>query len=655
MWRCQLHVCSFLVCSVCFCVESLPQKHFLGFPSAAVSELPSCAFARVEDAKLKGAYDRFNDLRTAARPALLAHAIDGWPALQEWAKEPLLQHVGAHRLSSGDVHPGVLGDGWREGAPLSAMLERATASAPNKSSRLLLFRPSSKVAQSLKPGFEIPPLLQAVQRSGPQVSIGGKGQGSVFNSHQQNWLAQVFGRKLWMVYEPGLPEPPYTAGRHPCEYMALERTLPLESRTLQSCVVHPGELLYLPDSWPHSTCNLDDYTVGVGYFGAVDIHSPAERAAILGHSEAVGCHGTGDAVTAGSILTLAAEAGHMGIVHKLLFECKLDPNLVDSQQQTALHAAAKNSWPEVVALLLASRSDAEMTDMNGETPVLHAASAGNLLAFQLLCGCAADDADAHADGSDTVRCSNNSLCTNAMSVSGVSSLRRAAAHGHLPIASLLLSQRASLHSTSEFASEPLEEAAQWGHTALVELLLDRRSDVNFRPFGGRTPLGSAAMYGRKAVVLQLIMRRAKLEQRNTGGKTALILASWLGHGETAGLLLEARAQPNATDGSDGRTALHWAALAGRSAAVEGLLAARASVFTSDSAGHTAFGEAARLGHTLVLKQFLATMSADDAEGQLLAAAVATKELHRLEKRRDQQSNSGANAAFQVRRLLEEFA
>jgi len=456
-----------------------------------------------------------------------------------------------------------------------------------------------------------------------------------------------------MVYEPGLPEPPYAAGRHPCEYVALERELPQESRTLQSCVVHPGELLYLPDSWPHSTCNLDEYTVGVGYFGAVDNHSPAERAAMLGHSEAVGCPGKSDAVTAGSLMTLAAEAGHAGIVHKLLHECKLDPNLVDGQNQTALHAAAKSSWPEVVALLLASRSNAEAADLNGDPPVLHAASAGNLWVFQLLCGCAPDDPDSHVHGNDSVQCSKTSMCMNAMSVSGVSPLRRAAARGHLPIAGFLLAQRASLHSTSEFASEPLEEAAQWGHTALVDLLLDRNADVNFRPFGGRTPLGSAAMYGRRTAVQHLLMHRADLEQRNTGGKTALILASWLGHGETAQLLLEARAQPDATDGSDGRTALHWAAFAGRPAAVETLLGARASMLTADAEGHSALAEAARKGHALVLRQFLASVSADVAQGQLVAA-VSTSELRRLEAKRDQHNVSGNAAALEVRKVLEEF-
>ena len=30
------------------------------------------------------------------------------------------------------------------------------------------------------------------------------------------------------------------------------------------CVIHPGELLYLPERWWHSTCNQEKWTIGVG-------------------------------------------------------------------------------------------------------------------------------------------------------------------------------------------------------------------------------------------------------------------------------------------------------------------------------------------------------------------------------------------------------
>jgi oxalate decarboxylase/phosphoglucose isomerase-like protein (cupin superfamily) len=38
---------------------------------------------------------------------------------------------------------------------------------------------------------------------------------------------------------------------------------------IQSCVVEPGQVIYVPTGWHHATCNLDDFTLSLGGQGDV--------------------------------------------------------------------------------------------------------------------------------------------------------------------------------------------------------------------------------------------------------------------------------------------------------------------------------------------------------------------------------------------------
>ena len=38
---------------------------------------------------------------------------------------------------------------------------------------------------------------------------------------------------------------------------------------ITTCIVNPGEVIYLPDRWLHATCNLDDVSIALGYIGGV--------------------------------------------------------------------------------------------------------------------------------------------------------------------------------------------------------------------------------------------------------------------------------------------------------------------------------------------------------------------------------------------------
>eukprot|EP00913_Durusdinium_trenchii_P035641 g33353.t1 len=44
-------------------------------------------------------------------------------------------------------------------------------------------------------------------------------------------------------------------------------------KQVQTCLLNAGELLYLPSQWRHGTCNVGDFSAGIGYIGAID-HLP---------------------------------------------------------------------------------------------------------------------------------------------------------------------------------------------------------------------------------------------------------------------------------------------------------------------------------------------------------------------------------------------
>lgn len=370
-------------------------------------------------------------------------------------------------------------------------------------------------------------------------------------------------------------------------------------------------LFFLPEEWPHSTCNLDGYTVGVGYFGAIDGFSAAERVAIIGNWSHLQPLLAEPAIAeVGHLLELAAESGHADVAKGLLNNGAKSTR-VDARGRTPLHIASKNGWPDVVSLLLQSRAAWDAEDNDGNLPMLEASYAGHLAVIRALCGCSDES---HID------CTSIALCSNASGKFGGNPLRSAAKGGHLPIASFLLDKAGvSVQVVGSDGEGPLSHAASSGHIPLVDFLLDHRADINYGPIG---PLSVAAKRGHAASVEKLLHRNADSSRATSNGQTVLIFAARRQKEDMVKLLLLNRAKVDTVD-SEGQTAMHVAAGIGRAENVELLLAARASVLVEDKRGRNALDEAARLGHVAVLERLLG------GEG-LQARALAVKTLRFLD-------------------------
>merc|ERR1719253_1081353 len=100
----------------------------------------------------------------------------------------------------------------------------------------------------MKSDFKVPTALRAYRRNGPILSLG-QNYSDVFpHFHQESWLAQVHGEKLWVLSPPngaGLSKATDKALRsahtqlNACQFSAKMFAGPWRKREFLWCVVKP--------------------------------------------------------------------------------------------------------------------------------------------------------------------------------------------------------------------------------------------------------------------------------------------------------------------------------------------------------------------------------------------------------------------------------
>lgn len=209
---------------------------------------------------------------------------------------------------------------------------------------------------------------------------------------------------------------------------------------------------------------------------------------------------------------------------------------------TPLLAATRDSWhgrPDAVMTLLANGADPRTADLDGNTPLHHAARSSD---------------------------------------PGVAALLRDAA--------------AEMRVLNHDGLTPLGVACAAGNWRLARFLLERGA---YPEPDGATPALLAAASGDEddgAGVALLLKHKAKTAARDRHGRSALHEAAFAGHAEIAAALLAAGADVHARDARQ-RTPLHAAARGGRYAAFEALVAAHAEINAVDAAGRDALVLACR--------------------------------------------------------------
>ena len=186
-------------------------------------------------------------------------------------------------------------------------------------------------------------------------------------------------------------------------------------------------------------------------------------------------------------LIMAAHLGHTAIV-QLLIEWGADLNKADRSGMPPLHHAAIKGELDTVQLLINS---------GAETQLSKAAKNGECILLQVLLQAGANPNITELNGEFPLLLA----ARNCQGKEGIKFWHLATMYR---VVQLLLQRGANPNMRDQYGTTPLHWAARFGHKAIVKQLIDGGADPNSRNIWGQTPLYEAVQGGNKAVVKFLV-------------------------------------------------------------------------------------------------------------------------------------------------------
>lgn len=176
---------------------------------------------------------------------------------------------------------------------------------------------------------------------------------------------------------------------------------------------------------------------------------------------------------------------------------------------------------------------------------------------------------------------------NAQDEHGRTALRKVSQMGLHNIMKLLLELGADPNICDKFNGSALMDIACSGNAETARLLIEAGANVNNREWFGRTSLMWAAE--RHSDIVRILLDAGADVSLNSlksaCGLTALHYAVMNGNEDSAIMLLDAGADPNAAD-SDGLTPLHYASDFGHTQILRRLVGAGGDIYKPDGSGRT---------------------------------------------------------------------
>jgi ankyrin repeat protein len=170
----------------------------------------------------------------------------------------------------------------------------------------------------------------------------------------------------------------------------------------------------------------------------------------------------------------------------------VDPNILDSKGELMLNLAIRDKSNEVIAFLLTNpRTDVDISNKFGETPLMIASIEGNLPVAKAL-------VQGRKAKIDHI---------------GWTPLHYACAKGQLELAQYLLANGAIVDSMSPGNTTPLMMAVQSGNEQLIKLLLDKGADLQLRNTNGLSAIDIAVIYEKPWIAEGLSSRWLRLYKK----------------------------------------------------------------------------------------------------------------------------------------------
>ncbi|HEX5488610.1 MAG TPA: ankyrin repeat domain-containing protein [Rhodanobacteraceae bacterium] len=265
--------------------------------------------------------------------------------------------------------------------------------------------------------------------------------------------------------------------------------------------------------------------------------------ALIGHGAQVNRHHAG--LTPLLAATRSCSHGRPATVTSLIAN-GADPAIADVDGNTPLHHAALCAEPAIAAILIDAQAPLEAHNRNQATPLAVAAGAANwpMLGFLVEHGARTDPALPIAagitdDDPEGVRILlRNKAQVNAVDALGRSALMHAARENHVEIARVLLDADADVAIADRYGTTPLMEAARAGATAIVTLLAEHHPDVHASDQHGRSALILACQSPRANAdcIRALLAMQADPQRKGGDGRSAIDQACAAGRWDLVALL-----------------------------------------------------------------------------------------------------------------------
>ncbi|CAE7236917.1 ANK1 [Symbiodinium sp. KB8] len=249
-----------------------------------------------------------------------------------------------------------------------------------------------------------------------------------------------------------------------------------------------------------------------------------------------------------------------------------DPNCINFGGFNALMLAVGGGYMEVIALLLQASANPN-NGKSGLTPLMIAASSGQLEVARMLVNCGA-------------------AATGHCELDGRTALHGAARRGHSDVAKLLVQAGASVDIGDWQECTALMLAAQEGHGDVLKVLLCAGASVSLSNKSGDSALSACVKSGHEACLETMLRAGAPVNAANKStGNSALAEASRVGSEAMVRKLLQYQANVNFANLRK-ETPLMLAAAAGHEQVVRMLLVSGANTAAEDVNGHTPIMHAA---------------------------------------------------------------